>query len=167
MSSWKNHTLQDACCVSHQFRKASSDSSETGVQPTMHVIDLTYQVGCRGWDGRSKGIPSQQSSSSIKPESSALCFHNKHQLPRTRSLSWGTHSMQWLWVRMLEVKCSFKYRSCSIQQALVTMDKDFSLEVVDNLQLKRIHRFYARIQTQIQWLDLSTVIWWFGLKRTW
>ncbi|XP_052454751.1 uncharacterized protein LOC128015093 [Carassius gibelio] len=50
----------------------------------------------------------------------------------------------------LEVKCPFKYRSCNIQQALDMKDKDFCLQLSsDNLQLKRHHRFYTQIQTQI------------------
>ncbi|RXN19563.1 hypothetical protein ROHU_007260 [Labeo rohita] len=50
----------------------------------------------------------------------------------------------------LEVKCPFKYRSCSIQQALDMKDKDFCLQLSsNNLQLKRDHRFYTQIQTPI------------------
>ncbi|KAJ8270439.1 hypothetical protein GJAV_G00114720 [Gymnothorax javanicus] len=51
----------------------------------------------------------------------------------------------------LELKCPFKYRSCSIQQALEIKDKDFCLQWSSNdLQLKRDHRFYTQIQTDFR-----------------
>lgn len=51
----------------------------------------------------------------------------------------------------LEVKCPFKYRSCTIQQALDMKDRDFCLQLspANDLQVKRNHRFYTQIQTQI------------------
>uniref|UniRef100_A0A669BC23 SWIM-type domain-containing protein n=2 Tax=Oreochromis niloticus TaxID=8128 RepID=A0A669BC23_ORENI len=50
----------------------------------------------------------------------------------------------------LEIKCPFKYRSDSIQQALDAHDKDFCLELTANgLNLKKTHHFYSQVQTQV------------------
>ncbi|XP_026064445.1 uncharacterized protein LOC113047301 [Carassius auratus] len=50
----------------------------------------------------------------------------------------------------LEVKCPFKYRSSTIQQALETKDKNFCLELsYEKLQLKKTHSYYTQMQTQI------------------
>lgn len=50
----------------------------------------------------------------------------------------------------LEIKCQFKYRPSSIQQALDAKNKDFCLELSsDVLHLKNSHHFYTQIHTQI------------------
>uniref|UniRef100_A0A3P9DA02 YqaJ viral recombinase domain-containing protein n=1 Tax=Maylandia zebra TaxID=106582 RepID=A0A3P9DA02_9CICH len=50
----------------------------------------------------------------------------------------------------LEIKCPFKYRCDSIQEALNAHDKDFCLELTaKGLNLKKTHRFYSQVHTQV------------------
>ncbi|KAK9962094.1 hypothetical protein ABG768_019065 [Culter alburnus] len=50
----------------------------------------------------------------------------------------------------IEIKCPYKYRNNTVEEACSSCDKDFCLEVVDGeLQLKKSSPYYKQVQTQI------------------